>query len=363
MKKIVSVVAAAAVLASSVFAADVSAKVRLEGSLLDVDKDGNVSALKIEHAAGQNWNPVLSLSVSEDNAGASVSFFSGAWAKCNAYELNGSKKDDYIADAKAGGMSKEDAEKEWNKASFGDDFYSLGASKFNIWFKPFDALKVSLGDISMNLNQEQIDWCNTKSGCDSKGYGLTLTAGDIAIDAAFIPGWGNFWFAGKKAGETYAKFQFNGGDIGTINAMLDGKENFKDLTFGLGYNKSFGDIMIFENVLGFYKDEFNKVRSETFAKGTAGDFGWNVWVPVDFEPNKDKDKATVGSIVKCTYPIGSASVYIYLKDENFLAKDFAMTIKPGVTGKVGNMGYEVAFQVSAAKKTTFAVPVNFTVDF
>ena len=37
MKKIVGILAAAAVLATSVFAADVSAKVKLDGKLLNVD--------------------------------------------------------------------------------------------------------------------------------------------------------------------------------------------------------------------------------------------------------------------------------------------------------------------------------------
>ena len=62
MKKIVGILAAAAVLATSVFAADVSAKVKLDGKLLNVDttkeKDG-VSAVSIGHNTDESWNPVL----------------------------------------------------------------------------------------------------------------------------------------------------------------------------------------------------------------------------------------------------------------------------------------------------------------
>ena len=56
MKKIVTTIAALA-MAVSMFAADVSAKVQLEGNLLTVDK-GNITALDINKPRDQHWNPM-----------------------------------------------------------------------------------------------------------------------------------------------------------------------------------------------------------------------------------------------------------------------------------------------------------------
>jgi hypothetical protein len=70
MKKIVGILAAAAVLATSVFAADITAKVRLDGSLFNYGTDGSISALKIMHNAGEAHNPILSWSYGDDKSGA-----------------------------------------------------------------------------------------------------------------------------------------------------------------------------------------------------------------------------------------------------------------------------------------------------
>ena len=75
MKKIIGILLAGA-LVTSAFAADVSAKVKVDGSLFNLDKDGNVSALKVEHKS-EGWNPDLSLSINGDRAGASMSFYYG----------------------------------------------------------------------------------------------------------------------------------------------------------------------------------------------------------------------------------------------------------------------------------------------
>ena len=334
MKKIVGILAGAAVLASSVFAADISAKVRLEGSLFKFNADKSMSAMEIEHAAPQHWNPVLSTSVNGDVAGAEVSFYAGT------------------LEEGIGG---------WNK------YYTIGAKTYKIWFSPMDGLKINLGNVGTNLNQEMIDWSNTDSGVDSEGYGLAFNKDAIGIDLILCPGWGNNWMNKADGGDleigtTYFKFNYNGGDIGTINAMLRANATFKDLAFGVGYKNTFSGITVFENVLGYMNNGFNKVRSETYAQQSIDAFTWQLWVPVDF--TIEGSKVAVGTIAKLSYALDACTAYLYVKSGNWLADSLGVEIKPGVTGSVGAMGWEVAADVNVAgSDVSFNVPVNFTVNF
>ena len=118
MKKIVGILSAAAVLAASVFAADVSAKVKLTGSLLNY-ADDDFTALKLNNHAAHGWEPLMSMGVSTDNAGATVKI----------KNLN-----------------------EWGSGE------GLTDTSWNIWFKAFDLVKVNMGQISGSLNQETIDY-------------------------------------------------------------------------------------------------------------------------------------------------------------------------------------------------------------
>ena len=347
MKKIVGILSAAAVLAASVFAADVSAKVKLDGSLFNLNADKSINALKIEHANSESWNPVIAMSVNGDVAGAETSLYIGKLIT-PTWENNGEGFFD------------------WNKG------YTLGIKTFKIWFSPLDGLKVNLGNVVTNLNQETIIYSKTDSGVDSEGFGISYNKDAIGIDLILAPGWGNNWFSkadGQDASvaETYFKFQYNGGDIGTINAMFDAKDTFKTLKFGAGYKNTFSGITVFENVLGYVGNEkFTKVRSETFASGNVDALSWAVWLPVDINLG-DKVTVGVGTIAKATYNAGPCSIYLYLEAADWLAdnlaKGSAITVKPGVTGNVGTMSYEVAVETKIKDPFSLSVPVFFTVSF
>ena len=340
MKKIVGILSAAAVLAASVFAADVSAKVKLDGKLFGLNADKSIDAISIQHNSDESWNPVIAMSVNGDVAGAETSIYMGSWGP------NGG----------------------WNKA------YGMGIKTFKIWFSPLDGLKVNLGNVGTNLNQETIDWSSTQSGVDSEGYGINFNKDAIGIDLIFAPGWGNNWFSkadGQDANvaETYFKFQYNGGDIGTINAMFDAKDTFKTLKFGAGYKNNFSGITVFENVLGYVENEkFAKVRSETFASGNVDALSWAVWLPVDINLG-DEVTVGVGTTAKATYNVGPCNIYLYIKTANWLSdnlakgKDNEIIVKPGVTGNVGAMSYEVAVETKINDPFSLSVPVIFTVNF
>ena len=69
-------------------------------------------------------------------------------------------------------------------------------------------------------------------------------------------------------------------------------------------------------------------------------------------------------IVKATYALDNGMTpYLYFKDANFMADDFACTIKPGFTASFGAMSYEMAVQFDIANKVNISVPVNFSVSF
>ena len=345
MKKIVGILSAAAILAASVFAADVSAKVKLDGSLFNLIADKSINALKIEHANSESWNPVIAMSVNGDVAGAETSLYIGKLITPT-------------------GVNNGEGFFDWNKG------YTLGIKTFKIWFSPLDGLKVNLGNVGTNLNQETIS--KTDSGVDSEGFGISYNKDAIGIDLILAPGWGNNWFSkadGQDASvaETYFKFQYNGGDIGTINAMFDAKDTFKTLKFGAGYKNTFSGITVFENVLGYVGNEkFTKVRSETFASGNVDALSWAGWLPVDINLG-DKVTVGVGTIAKATYNAGPCSIYLYLEAADWLAdnlaKGSAITVKPGVTGNVGTMSYEVAVETKINDPFSLSVPVNFTVSF
>ena len=355
MKKIVGILAAAAVLATSVFAADVSAKVELDGKLFNYDGDSKaVSALNVDKPSAQHWNPALSTSVSGDNAGASFVVMSGD-------------------NEKFGG---------WNEGK------ALAGRNWQIWLKPTDSLKFTIGKIDANLNQEQITWSGTKINTDSNGFGVNLGIDAVSIDVLFTPGLGANWFSkedGKDAviGQTTVKVAY-GADFGNIGLWFQGNETFKKNTIAVGYNNNFDGIFAFVNAgatiankdVNQGKNDYIDIRVEAFAKGNADAFGWAVWVPFNYITDdtwkKDdsnaivvdqKKGAYVGSIVELTYALDGATGYFRFNDGNFLADKFAAEFRLGAKGSVGAAGWNIWAQINAAEKTSFSVPFEFSYSF
>ena len=371
MKKIVGIIAAVA-MATSVFAADVSAKVNLLGSVFNWKQDGNLHVLGIAEG-DQNWNPSFAMTVSGDKAGASMKF----------------------KDPEATG--------------------AVSNVNYNLWFKPIDALKIQVGQWDTNLNQEKIDWSNTATGIDSNGVALLLNTNGFELDAFFVTGWsgGNFgwnrndnvkgWInkaAGDDAkaeiGETYIKAAY-GADFGTISAYADLKANgdFKDwgnggvdvkvpgMDFGFGYANTFGSVNTFFNgIVGFgnkgeTENQFGIFRGEAFVSTTIDAFGISAFIVGGYANKEvatniaqDKlanvhpgyDGAFLGFTAKFTYGINGYTPYLYLKEDNFMkGGDFAMEIKPGVTFNVGTCALDIALDIKLDSKTEIDVPVVMTV--
>ena len=348
MKKIVGILSAAAVLAASVFAADVSAGVRLEGSLFNFDAASNkVTALSEKHN-NEFYHAPISFAISDEKAGGQL-------------KLTDKASNEVISDA------------------------------WSIWIKPIDPLKITVGRWSTNLNQEHIGWCNSDSGIESDGYALSLGFDAFSMDLFFASGNGNAWFTKEnekdpELKELYLKVQY-GADFGTINAMFNTINNFKDFRFGVGYNaKSLLPVGLWVNVIGTYAaEEFQRLRVEADVSGSIESIGYEVFLAggYNFTTNVGamnaftgvegwhkggsyylpKPAAFLGLMARVNIPLDAIRAYVQIEAGDLLAEKFSMIIKPGMITNIGICEFEAALSFTAQEKIIIDVPVSFKVSF
>jgi hypothetical protein len=335
MKKIVGILLAGAMVFSA-FAADLTGAVRLEGDLFKYDGNTKkVEALMIKPHQESYWGP-LTLSISSDRAGGTLKMWDG-----------------------------------------GADKLSVG--KWAIWFKPMDMLKVNLGTIAKDLNKESIEYGGCLLGYDTFGASLDINVDAFSATIAVLPGSGSYWMT-KEDGKDLVASGLNlyaqyAADFGTIKAMFDFSNTFKDIKVAAGYNKSFGDISIWGDVAFIKLDEIyvkdNDFRDTeslmidfdvTYAKDA---FNAQAYVQYDIKTFEEfeTDYQALMLKAKVSYNMGSFTPYLVFTDKNIFADDFACMIKPGVTGSVGIMNYEVAVQFDVADKVIVSVPFNASVNF
>ena len=351
MKKIVGILAAAAVLATSVFAADFSAGVRLEGSLFNYA--GNTISLFKEAHVNEFYHAPISFAVSDDQAGGQL-------------KLSNVKGDNAVT-----------------------------ADAWSIWFKPVDILKVTVGRWSTNLNQEHIAWCNTDSGIEKDGYALTLATAGFSWDIFLASGNDNWFFTNTSANgvtttaisEFYTKVQY-GADFGTVNAFLNAANNFKDFRFGAGFN--FGNTLpvgLWINAIGTYAgNDFQRIRAEADVSTNFGSIGWELFLAGGYDMKAGTQNfndtftgvegwhvggtyyraapaAFLGFYTRFNIPADSLNFYVEIKDSDVLASSFSMTVKPGFTTNIGCCALEMAVEAGISNSFSINVPVNFKVMF
>ena len=418
MKKIVGLLAAAAVLATSVFAADVSAKVRVGGKIFDMDatktnKDGNeangISLLNADTISHTYDAPFATLSTSTDNAGGTVKFVG---------DENGIK-----------------------------------AGDVQVWFKPIDVLKIQAGSQDFAMNKETIDWTEHHGQQAYATYGYSLGFAQDAISANIAFGTGdNGWFfqdAIAKHGtdatgysayinDLYANFAY-GADFGTISAFFryEGKKwtdkncTPDKISFGAAYKNTIDALTFFVNVVGtsksawtddeaaiiqgqiaadakqadfeVYTDKNGKFRSafqfgvdafvqysadaltvKGFVKYDTKDFGHLTLKDGELKEDIMADNNTIVEVLaRLDYKLDNGiGLFAYFKDANLLNKQtkagdtdpssvFAATIKLGASGSVGIASWETCLQldtgVNGAKgkydKVNVSMPVWVQVAF
>jgi len=358
MKKIVGIIGAA-LLASSIFAVDFSAGVRLEGDLFNYSaskKDGSSISVLMEKHNNQFYHAPIAFAVSGDRAGG---------------KLQITDKD--------------------------DDKALTGA--WSIWFKPLDMVKITVGGHDLALNQEHIGWCNSESHLETTGYALNLAIDAFSMDLILNSGNGNAFITANGENDPVVKelaavFGYRA-DFGTINAFFDAAETFSNYRFALGYNAgSLLPVNLWVNVIGYAADkfkEFKAIRGEVDVSTNFGSIGWELFLAGGYNMKSMKDfngnfggseswhvgwcdaaeKPFLGFYTKFNIPVNAFGFYVEIKDSNVLADNFAINIKPGFTTNVGAcaLGVAISADISTdakdanANKVKIGVPVEFKVNF
>ena len=358
MKKIVGIIGAA-LLASSIFAVDFSAGVRLEGDLFNYSvskKDGSAISALMEKHNNEFYHAPIAFSISGDRAGGTLKLTDKA----------------------------------------GDDVLS---SAWSIWFKPLDMLKITVGAHDFAINQEHIGWCNSETHLETTGFACNLAIDAFNMNLILNPGNGNAFMTAKgtadpEVAELAATFGYSA-DFGSVNAFFDAANTFNDYRFAAGYNAGgLLPVALWVNVIGYAGDkfeEFKAIRGELDVAGTFGPVsnetfiagGYNFKSMADFNGNFGgseswhvgyigaAEKAFVGFYTKFSMPVNGFGLYLEVKDSNVLADDFAINIKPGFTKSVGACAIDlgISADISTKKadanqnKVAIGVPVSFAVNF
>lgn len=355
MKKIVGILAAATV-ATSLFAADISAATKIKANLFSYSADKTMGLLNEINDSHDYANPNLSMSVSDEKAGATVKLTTD------------------------GGNT------------------GVAMTTQTIWFKPVDMLKVTLGNSDVALNKETIKWTESWTGLGTNGILVTVDVSGFTLDVGFACNGktgdvSNFWMTKIDGVDDpilapmFVKGAY-AADFGTIGAYvllnrapnpwdafapaygIDPKDGaISNMDFGAGYKNTFDPVTVFANVIGHMEDKFEWVRAEVFASGNVDAFGFGAFVAPLIFVNSDLDQdAQVEVLAKVTYALDACTPYACFKDQNILAKKFTSTIEIGATGNCGLMGWNAWVQIDTGKgaeanKVEISVPVEFTVSF
>ena len=370
MKKIVGILGAAVMLASSVFAADMAAKVYMTGDLASGDADNGVNFFKL-NAVDQKDADALVVSANGDNAGAKFQFW---------YNYDGSGK------------------------------ANLVVRSTSLWFKPIDMVKITLGDVEGDGYTEQIHWWMDATGAslaqasewDGKwsNYNTASGAGfevevtpisGLTAKLTVAPGTGNVFANTKKAGTAaygvslaYSFADLTGLPISAQLAWRDegAKRNRSILAVGADYGAALGAGFYGFLNARFYFDSGNADYKHTgdntlrgicldnYLKYSVGNLKVMACVPVTIRVSgEDGDTSFMTFDFKATYGIGAYTPYLEIMNNgnagNYSpiafdgSKDFYVAVKPGVTFNVGSCSLDVAFLAEIAKDS-FKWSVPFT---
>jgi|GEM_PF-2630022 len=317
MKKIIGILAAAATLTASVFAADVSATVGVKSSLFKYDSAETITLLgKLD-----NVEDLFKLEFSSDKAGAGIKYIGAATGEVKFKE-------------------------------------------FKVWFKPIDNLKLSFRENGLGL----FDPATGEKYLDgfAGGYGVEYVADALTFNVTLQD---DFVIKAKsidaKINDLGAKVGYKA-DFGEIAVLAGAKASFKKFSAGVGYKGKFGDIEAVADVQGVFDNTGAKMvttlNALVSAKGSADALSWAVAVPVQFVV--DPSTVAVGAAAEAKYTIDTVSLKAYFVSLNLmkLSSDPKAKIGLDVEGKVGAASWKIAPSYELAKKefnVGFESKINF----
>ena len=374
MKKIVGIIGTAAVLASSIFAVDFAARVYMNADVAAGDKD-HVEFFNLKNS-DQKDDDALVLSANTDKAGAKFQ----VW-----YNYTGSGAEE------------------------------LKVRGANLWFKPLDMLKITVGDIDVGIYGEKLHYWKDPVGAHyTDGWGYQYSNADVATGAGFaceltpidglwiglagaagtdsstialtwadgVPDDNKFWYGAWGVG---AKYDLNGLagiplSVG-VSWRDSGKDDWKLLGIGADYGVLYGDGLyaMLNGRLRFNEGDNGKLAGITidnFVKFATGAFKAEVRAPVTIRL-EDNDPSWLVWSARVSYALDGFTPYLLLANDldntnaAWLLSDafgdtFNMQIKPGVTFNVGTCSIDAAVRLDIPAKGgnfKFAVPVELGVKF
>ena len=316
MKKIVAMGAAVA-LAASMFAVDVSVTSKLSSTLFKYDGNAEtVSALGgLANAQTADYAAISSMSVSTDNAGASIKFWGDNTAK---------------------------------KLAFG---------AISVWFKPTDMVKLSfLGNDDGLFGDKYNGYEANKLAAIPAGYGVEIATNGLTVKINAI----NDWMSKAKdadvvIGDTGIKVAY-GADFGSVAAIVDFKNTFKDVTFGAGYSGNIADVGVV--LTAAYDVKAKKALIVPSLGGSVEGIGYALCAPVTIV----KDANKFGLYASASYTVNSIGLKAYFEDANLAADTFACKVGLDVKGNVGIASWKVAPSYTTDTKV-FAIGFETGVSF
>ena len=372
MKKIVGIIAAVA-MATSVFAIDVASMLQLDGNLATFGKD-KFNAFELNE-----WDPqgtadfVWKFSVSSDNAGATIFNYSNtAGSVDNAVENENVK--------------------EWS-----------------LWFKPIDALKVTVGNIAYGSAQPHFGWWAKVIDHPDYGYQFDVNVDALALSFAigseYQSGWGDpslstYWFdksrtGFSKIGEFWAAASYDFGDIGKFGFSIDrgakvNPHGFAQtmcwqktpLSFDFYYsNQPWGQTGYFADFALVMREkaddadknvELDRLTGQLYGEIHADAFTLYLIdvLELNFDENAGKEGSTIkkfkdGFEIKAQYAIDAYTPYIQI--DGYGIMDKTLGIKTAVGFNVGAVAIDAGANFAlnfndGADKCTVTVPIQFTIN-
>ncbi|MBR1610206.1 MAG: hypothetical protein IJ672_01760 [Methanobrevibacter sp.] len=382
MKKIVGIIGAAAVLASSVFAVDLAARVYMTGEVVSGSSaDGsNVELFKLK-SADQKDADALVLSANLDNAGAQFQF--------------------------------------WYKYDGTDGMQNLSIRSANLWFKPIDQIKITVGDLSVGTLKEQLHWWKDPIGAnygeakswagkyssyatvEAAGVNIDVTPIDgLLITAGIAPGADNAWITFSDpisvlaygVGATYNLQGATDLPITIAASWRDaGKGDTKVLAIGGSYGSAWSDgfygmlnarFNIGKNDHTWWSSDnevsFRGVALDNYFKYTAGAFVAELRAPVIIRfSGNDDDPSYMEFSARVKYALDGFTPYFLFGSDldndgeiafnDTFGDDFNIELKPGVQCNVGACSIDIAALVSIGRGPDrvigWSVPFELSVAF
>ena len=372
MKKIVGILSAAAVLATSVFALDISAMIQLDGSIATFGKD-TVKVLELNPFDPSGSSDYLwKFDVAGDQAGATIYNYDGEGSKF---------------------------------------------SEWSIWLKPIDVLKITVGNIGYESMGPRFDWwaktvANYSYGfqCDLDFGALQITAGlgteyNYEKDNDGIKPKGTYWFNNDyeglaKVGEFWVGASYNVDGIGTFGASVNrgatvAPHGFAQtanwyatpLVFEVYYaNMPWQETAWFADLALVMKEKDplfswgGSANSDLALDRLTGQFyfewhfdAFTLYVVDVAELQLDFDLVDAGKVklfkdgfqIKASYAFDSITPYVQIDGYNIM--DSALDVKLGVGFNIGACAIDAGVKPKLNWSDDFAIavdlPVQFTLNF